>query len=56
MTPTCAERFCQEQISELVQQIREPKTGKPEEIPELVAELVEMMDKLRAVEAVRMEA
>jgi hypothetical protein len=54
MTGSCAERFIQEQISELVEQIRNPKTRKPtEEVPALVAELVYWNDRLREVERVR---
>jgi hypothetical protein len=32
-------RFIKAQISGIVRQIAKPKTGKPEEVPELLAEL-----------------
>jgi hypothetical protein len=54
MTPTCAERFCKEEIESLVHQIREPKTARPrDEITALVADLVYWNDMLREVERVR---
>ena len=54
MTGSCVEQFIQGQISEIVKQIEQPRTNKPDaEVPELVAELVGWMDKLREVERVK---